>query len=156
VNHRALLAAALCFAALSAARGQAMFPVPAAAQGVRHLALEPGVYEQDSFFLEVPYPSTLALAHYEHVLAHWHLCRTNGPLWDSFGDASGVEPRFHHQLVRYWVSKDNSTAVTLLLRYTSSGAQYRAAPDSSRQTVFILRHSTKDAKVFLKQFGAVC
>ncbi len=156
MNHRAFAIAALWLVLVPLARGQAMFPLPNGALESRHVALQLGVYEQDSFVLEEAYPSTSALAHYERVFAKWVSCPARPSQWESFGDVSGVQPRFHHQLMRHWVNPGNNTAVTVALRYTSTGSHVRAAPDSTRQSVTVLRLNTKNAKSSLAQIGAAC
>jgi len=86
VKLRSLAAVLLLTFALSA-HAQAMFPVPTGALELRHVAMQPGVYEQDSFVLDQPYPSTSALEHYERVFSKWQSCSSNGKKWQTFGGA---------------------------------------------------------------------
>jgi hypothetical protein len=133
-----------------------MYQVPKAALEFRHDAIQAGVYEQDSFVLEERYPGMSAAEHYGRVFAKWQVCTSGASNWDSFGDLESSEPRFVHQLVHYWVSPGNDTAVTLALRYISRGSEFRVAPDSVRQYVLVLRHRVKNAKDWLSKLGAVC
>ena len=118
--------------------------------------MQPGVYEQDSFVLDQPYPSTSVLEHYERVFSKWQSCSSNGKKWETFGDLSGQSPQFHHQLIHHWINQSNNTAVTVALRYTSAGVEQRVAPDNTRQSVYVLRLKSKTAKSWLEQIGAVC
>jgi len=156
MNRQALAAAALWLSVNPMAHAQAMYEVPRGALEVRHVALQPGVYEQDSFVLEEPYPSTSALEHYERVFAKWQSCSSKGSQWESFGDVSAPEPKFHHQLIRHWVNPSNNTAIIVALRYSSAGAQFRSAPDNPHQGVFVLRLKVKNAKSALAQTGVIC
>ena len=133
-----------------------MYPVPERALDVEHVVLQPGIIEQDHFFLSEKYPGASAVDHYRKVFSKWRLCFWDDRGWSSFGDASGRERRFIHQFVRHWVSPRNDVAVTLMLRYTSAGLEYRAVPDNERQFVVLLRRKSKNAEKALGQIGAKC
>lgn len=151
---RAAITAALVFAPI--AEAQTMFLVPTGATEVRHTALQPGVYEQDSFVLLEPYPSTAALEHYRRVLQGWTPCPRSGATWQTFGVGTGAEPRYRHQLMQHWVNATNTAAVTITLLYTSIGKQPQGAPDNSQQQVVVLRLVSFDAKSELSQIGVKC
>ena len=88
-------------AAATAVAAETMYPVPKGALEVGHVALQPGVYEEDHFFLTEQYPRTSALTHYASIFSRWHSCHGAGDEWQSFADASGSEPLFIHQLIRH-------------------------------------------------------
>jgi hypothetical protein len=145
----AIVAASWGIAALG--QTKPMFPLPDGASDVRHVAMQPGTYEQDSFVLQRVYPSVEAMEHYQRVFAQWRACASADPQWLSYGDVSGSEPRFRHQLMRHWVNGSNTIAVTVVLLYVSAGSQSRATPDNSSQSVIVLRWKTTNAKGALAQ-----
>jgi hypothetical protein len=150
----AVIAASLCIAAL--AHAKPMYPVPAGASDVRHVAIQPGTYEQDSFVLQRRYPSVEVLDHYQQVFAQWKACTPADARWLSYGDVSGPEPKYRHQLMRHWVNESNNVAVTVVLLYLSAGPQTRETPDNSNQIVSVLQWKTKNAKSAISQLGVVC
>ena len=133
-----------------------MYAVPEGAAEVRHDALQPGVYEQDSFVVTEQYPGTSVLEHYGVVFANWRACYGTERDWFSFPDQSGAEPQFIHELVRHWASPRNDEVVTLVLRYTSPGLESRTAPINHRQLVALARLSVPDAEKQLVQIGVTC
>jgi hypothetical protein len=133
-----------------------MYPVPKGALEVRYDALQPGIYEQDSFVIDQPYPSEIALQHYQRLFAGWRQCAAEGSQWQSFGDMSSSERKYHHQLIRHWVDQGNGIAVTVALRYTSKGSNARSRPDNSLQRVTVLRLKTKNATEVVEKMGVVC
>ncbi|WP_207907336.1 hypothetical protein [Paucimonas lemoignei] len=114
------------------------------------------IAEQDYFWMNTPYPSETALAHYNAIFAKWTSCKGSEYGWTSFGDLSGNESKFIHRQIKYWVNARNNQAVTLQLQYKSQGAVYRNVPDNDRQFVVVLRHKTPNAKAFLKEVGVEC
>lgn len=146
------------WAAISAAwaSDHLMFPVPSSAKGPRHIYLQDSAGEQDYFSIRLAYPSTRVLEHYQTVLQAWVTCQPSRPEWQSFEDATGSQPRFLHQLIRHWISRDNKSLVTVALRYSSKGAKWRSEPDSDLQEVFVLKYLSLDAKVDVRLLGASC
>lgn len=153
--HR-IVAIAMTVVVSTAGAVQTMYPLPSGATNVGHVALEPGTIEQDHFLVAEKYPGSSAMDHYGKVFSKWRSCYWNDRGWYSFGDASGEKPQFVHQLVRHWVSPRNDVAVTVLIRYTSTGLTYRAAPDNERQSVVVLRRKSKNAEKELGEIGATC
>jgi hypothetical protein len=133
-----------------------MYPVPNGAVEIGHDTLQPGVYEEDHFFLTERYPRSSAQEHYANIFSRWRSCHGTSKGWQSFGDAAGSEHVFVHQLVRYWVNPENNLAVTLVLRYESPGLATRETPSSDRQFVAILRLRQANAEKHLAQLGATC
>jgi hypothetical protein len=150
----AIVAASSSIAA--SAHAKPMYPLPDGASDVRHVAMQPGTYEQDSFVLQRAYPSVEALSHYQAVFAQWKACIPADPKWLSYPDVSGPEPKYRHHLMRHWVNGSNNVAVTVALLYMSAGSQPRETPDNSNQNVIVLRLKTKNAKSALAQLGVVC
>jgi len=143
-------------AAATAVAAETMYPVPNGALEVGHVALQPGVYEEDHFFVTEQYPGTSALKHYASIFSHWRACHGAGDEWQSFADASGSEPHFIHQLIRHWVSPHNDVAVTLVLQYVSPGLAVREVPSSERQFVAVARLQHSDAEKDLVELGVNC
>jgi len=134
-----------------------MFEPPKGATGGSHIVLQPGVAEQDSFWLDEAFPSSSAIDHYSRVLAKWRACHIDGGEgWLSFTDASTVPPRFIHQFSRTWVNPSNDVMVTVAVRYASSSLENRKVPDSRRQSVVVLRHKAKNASATILPKGAKC
>jgi hypothetical protein len=138
-----------------AVAAQTMYAVPDRASEIRHDVLQPGAYEQDSFFVAEPYPGISVLEHYGVVFSKWRICHGTDS-WLSFPDQSGQEPQFIHQLVRHWASPLNDEVVTLVLRYTSPGLETRTAPVNDRQFVALARLRVPDAEKQLIQIGVKC
>ena len=130
------------------------YPLPEGAQHRQHLRLA-NMGEQDYFEIDRPYPSTFVLDHYRKVFRRWTECKLDDT-WRSFGDVSGSNPRFIHQLVREWLRSDNHSVVTLAIRYYSKGAQHRALPDDDIQRVVLIEYEVPDAKAMVEQRGSKC
>src|SRR5437879_2710991 len=137
--RRLVLTILLSAATSIASAADLMFPAPTRASGAAHAVIAPGVAEQDYFWLTEAYPSSTAMDHYGHLFEKWHRCRSRQEGWVSFGDLTTRPPRFVHQLARSWVNSSNDTAVTVSLRYQSSGEDARPAPENDHQFVFVLR-----------------
>jgi hypothetical protein len=118
--------------------------------------MSPGSYEQDFFWIKAEYPAVPALSHYEKVFSDWLRCRSKQDEWSGYGDISGAEHRYLHNLVRYWISPQNDRAITLLMRYESKGAQYRKRPDNQEQFVAVIQHWTADAAGWLANLDVQC
>jgi hypothetical protein len=146
----ASLASSLVFGATT------MYSVPNGAVEVAHVVLLPGVGEQDYFWLKEKYPSSSALGYYSRVFSGWRPCYGRQREWWSFGDQSSGEDRFIHQLSRHWVNAANDTAVTLVLKYTSSGLNRRVMPDTDRQFVAVVRYKHRNAAKDLGEIGVKC
>ena len=149
-----LIVTAVLSIASSASGAPLMFPVPTGAIEPEHVVVVPGVSEQDHFWLKEKYPATSALSHYKKVLADWRYCPAREGGWQSFGDQS---PAQHvHQQMHHWVNIADDTVVVLGLRYTSEGVKYRAAPETDRQFVVLIRVKQKGASKSVAQMGGAC
>ena len=154
--RRFLIAVLASLSAPFATGADLMFAPPKGALDASHVVLQPGVVEQDHFWLNEAYPSSSAIDHYSRVFTKWRACRSTEEGWSSFGDLANGPARFVHQLTRYWASPSNDVAVTVALRYTSSGFQHRENPDNNRQLVIVLRHKWPNASAELASMGVKC
>jgi hypothetical protein len=132
-----------------------MYPVPAAAIEPAHAVLQPGSVEQDYFWLNVKYPSSSAVAHYDKIFVGWRRCYSRERQWSSFRDSGSGGDHMIHQLSRSWVNRANDTAVTLLLKYTSSISAH-AGPETNRQFVALVRRLKPNAEQNLGEVGISC
>ena len=151
-----LLIAALTAGSVAASSKGMMFPLPAGAERPAHVAMAPGTYEQDYFWIKAEYPATPALGHYEKLLAGWQRCRSKHEGWDGYGDMSTAEHRYLHNFVRYWISPQNDRAITLLFQYQSKGANCRKRPENQDQFVAVIQHWTSDAASWLANLDVQC
>ena len=151
-----ILSLVLCSIASSVAAAQVMFPTPSNAIKPTHDVIVPGVSEQDHFWLSETYPKSSAVEHYRKIFAGWRPCYGRERNWSSFVDRSGEGPRYIHQLLRHWASPANDVAVTLGLRYTSSGLGQRVNPDTDEQSVVLVRIKHSDAVKFLEEMDVKC
>ena len=135
---------------------EAMFPLPLGARDFKHLVLQPDVAEQDFFSLRTQYPSTIALEHYNRVLATWRQCPGREKDWISYSDESRNTSQFVHIRSHFFATRKNDRAIAIILRYESNGAGRRAMPDDDHQFVTVVRYSVPDAAAFLSELGAVC
>ena len=153
----------------TAVAAETMYPVPKGAVEVGHEVFQPGVYEEDHFFLNEHYPGGTAQKHYATVFSGWRSCQDGNydgwrtvpspsgpgpqPLYDgwSFPVPSGPAPQhlhvFLHNLIRYWVSPENDAAVTLHLSYASP---------TDRLSVLVVRVRQSDAKRYFAKIGVTC
>lgn len=136
--------------------GQLMFSLPAGAEKAGHVVLQPSIAEQDFFWLQVPYPSVVALDHYSKVFANWRQCTSPDTGWISYGDSAQGANRFIHIRSHFWVSAKDDEAVTLILRYESKGSSFRKVPDNDRQFVAVIHHRIPDAGASVADLGVLC
>ena len=156
---RRLTATALMLSAstVGIASDSLMFPTPTNAIDPSHVVISPGASEQDYFWLKETNPGSSAIDHYSRVFAKWKPCRESESGWSTFGDRANGRDERVHQLTRYWVSTQNDTAVTVLLKYASPGATTtRPTPASDRQFVAVVRIKVPDAKATLAGMGIAC
>jgi hypothetical protein len=91
---------------------QVTYPLPSGAHDVERSAIQPEVNEQVAFWVQETFPSTSVVQHYERIFAGWPSCRQKGGgAWQSYPDSSRGPQIFVHEFARYWVSRDNSTAI---------------------------------------------
>jgi hypothetical protein len=135
---------------------QAMYPVPRDAADFRHTAIQPGVYEQDSFAVAEPYPAASALDHYRRVLSDWIECDYGGPDWTEIEDWSGGERRRVQQRSKAWLSPKNDTFVIVALMYVHHLDDPVVRSREMPQQVYLTRRTTADAADELKGLGVTC
>lgn len=140
-------------AALAAAT---TYPVPKGAYDVGRASIRPGRTEQDHFSIKLAFPSTVVMEHYRGYFSRFIECRGRGAPWEAGPDASAQRPRFIHQIVRHWVTEDNREVITLAIRYTSAGTEWRDRPDNDVQRVTLLYEKVFDAKRAARSKGSSC
>lgn len=133
-----------------------MFPPAPGAIDATHISLQPGVSEQDSYWVRSKYPEATTVDHYAQLLKDWRRCKTSQPGWTSFGNVSSSPPKFIHQQLHYWASTANNAFVMLALRYESSGSSYRSHPESDMLSVIVVRTRTPGAVKYLSELGVTC
>jgi hypothetical protein len=153
---RAVLLLPMLIACTSAETNTMMFPVPPGAESPSHIALSPGVGEQDYFWLNAPFPETPALPHYSQIFSDWVECKPWRPGWDGYGDASNEAKRYVHRFARHWISKANDHAITLLFQYESPGLDFRQRPDNDKQFVAVIKYKVPDAGAFFSEVKIAC
>jgi hypothetical protein len=136
---------------------QVTIPLPAGARDVEHAALQPRVNEQVAFWVDEQFPAVSVVEHYGKIFAGWMPCnQEGGATWQSFSEASGGQTVAVHRLARYWASPNNSTAISLFLRYESQRELAGGKPDNPRQAAVLLQLRTPDARKHLSRIGANC
>jgi len=132
------------------------YPVPAGAYDVGHASIRPGRTEQDHFSIKLAFPSTAVIDHYRGYFSRFIECGGRGAWWEAGGDAYAHPPKFMHQMVRHWVTEDNREMITLAIRYTSTGAEWKDRPDNDVQHVTLLYEKVFDAKRSVRSKGSSC
>lgn len=142
-----------CSAVLAAAT---TYPVPEGAFDVGHASIRPGRTEQDHFSIKLAFPSTAVIEHYRGYFSRFVECRGRGAWWEAGPDAAAQPPKFMHQMVQHWVTEDNREMITLAIRYTSTGAEWKDRPDNDVQRVTLLYEKVFDAKRAVRSQGSSC
>ena len=155
IHRRLLLLFALvqCSAALGATTS---YPVPEGAFDVGHASIRPGRTEQDHFSIRHAFPSTAVIDHYRGYFSRFLECRGRGSAWETGPDGSTRPPRFIHQLVKIWVTEDNREVISLSIRYTSEGADWKERPDNDLQNVVLIYERVTNAMQAARDKGASC
>jgi hypothetical protein len=148
--------AACCLAPALCGAAPTMYPLPEGAIRPAHVVLHDNRGEQDFFWLEAKFPSTAALDHYGRLFSDWRPCYATERNWWSFADRSRGDGEFIHQLSRHWVNGTNDTSVTLVLKYSSAGAESRIAPATDSQFVVLVRQRRPNAAKRLEEVGVTC
>jgi hypothetical protein len=156
MRYLAFAAAVLLGASTAISAATPMFPLPSGAIDPGHVVLQPGVGEQDYFWINEKYPGTTAMDHYSKLFSKWHLCRGWNEAWSSYVDRTGGKNTFVHQLVRHWTNPSNDMAIVVAAKYDSPGSVYRTTPDNERQYVAVMRYKVPDASKFLVELGVKC
>jgi hypothetical protein len=58
--------------------------------------------------------------------------------------------------VKIWVTEDNREVITLSIRYTSEGADWKDRPDNDLQNVVLIYEKVFDARQAARTKGASC
>ncbi|MDH3287662.1 MAG: hypothetical protein OEP48_08075 [Betaproteobacteria bacterium] len=130
--------------------------MPESAFNVGHAAIRPGRTEQDHFSIKLAFPSAAVIDHYRGYFSRFIECRGRGTPWEAGPDASTQTPKFVHQMVRHWVTEDNREVITLAIRYTSAGTDWKDRPDNDVQRVTLLYEKVFDAKRAARSEGSSC
>ena len=146
----ALLQGSAAFAAATT------YPVPEGGYNVGHASIRPGRTEQDHFLIKLAFPSTAVIDHYRRYFSGFIECRGRGAWWEAGPDPSAHPPKFMHQMVQHWITADNRELITLVIRYTSTGAEWKDRPDNDVQHVTLLYEKLSDAKRAARSQGASC
>lgn len=133
--------------------GGTAFPTLKEAYEIKHVRLSDSGGRQDYFKVRLPYPSTKVLVHYQEVFSKWIECGYPGD-WEALEDYSRKPPQQIHQLLRYWVSQDNKSYITLGIQYLSS--QRGSKPENDVQHVVLARFPSQDSRSEVQEFGAKC
>jgi len=133
-----------------------MYPVPEGAYDVGHSSIRPGRTAEDRFSIHLAFPSTTVIEHYHRYFSRFIECRGRGTAWEAGPDGSARPPRFIHQLVKIWVTEDNREVITLAIRYTSSGTDWKDKPDNDVQDVTVLFEKVFDARQAARLKGTSC
>lgn len=133
-----------------------MYPVPEGAFDVGHASIRPGRTEQDHFSIRLTFPSTAVVDHYRGYFSRFIACRGRGRAWETGPDGSTQSPKFIHQLVQIWVTEDNREVITLSIRYTSTGTEWKDRPDNDLQDVVLLYEKAFDARRAARAKGVSC
>jgi len=132
-----------------------MYPVPEGAYDVGHASIRPGRTVEDRFSIRLAFPSDSVVKHYRGYFSRLIECRGRGTAWEVGPDPS-TPPKFIHQLVKVWVTEDNREVITLAIRYTSSGAEWKDKPDNDVQDVTLLYEKVFDARQAARAKGTSC
>ena len=97
-------------------------------------------YQQLFYRLNEAYPSINVLNYYkEYFLKYnWRECKNNTNEWESFIDATITPGRSVHQVIHYWIKKNESKLGIISLRYYSESRKSKSIPDNNVQNVFVL------------------
>ena len=150
-----LLVVAAIVPQVSRAEAPPMYPLPPSARDPEHHSLQPGIWEQDSFWMEEAYPATSVVDYYGHLFVGWLPCRRDGNEWQSYEDLRSGDSVLVHEFVTGWISSTNDTAVTLILRYESL-EHVGTTPNHEQQVVYLIRFRMLDARSHLSELGVTC
>ena len=125
----------------------ATFPLYPEAKDVQHIPLAEGTARANELYFkaEAPYPSTRVLDYYaKQITAPWISCTSDSENWQKFGDVSRKNPRYIHQIRRYWVDLKKKRLLLLAIRYYSKGAESGEKPDTNIQNVYLTEYEDND------------
>ena len=99
-----------------------------------------GSANQVFYKAKAKYPNKEVLNFYKTTIATpWVEC-SESDNWESFGDISGDEPLFIHQILQRWVNKDKNRLLLLVIKYRSQGSESRKMPDNNIQNVYLVEY----------------
>lgn len=115
-----------------------------------------GSGNQIFFKVKAQYPNQDVLNYYKDAINEpWIKCSDNND-WENFGDISGNEPLFIHQISQRWVNKDKNRLLLLAIKYRSQGSESRKTPDNNIQNVYLVEYFVSDVHETLSSLGAAC
>ena len=115
-----------------------------------------GSANQIFYKVKEQYPNKDVLNFYKATItAPWIAC-TESDNWESFGDVSGNEPLFIHQIVQRWVNRDKSRLLLLAIKYRSQGSKHRAMPDNNIQNIYLVEYIESNIEESLLALGLTC
>mgnify|MGYP001454902344 CR=1 FL=1 len=89
---------------------------------------------QASLRMDSRYPESGVIDHYSAGVSHqWLACRSASPGWRLYIDDSSGKPKVVHQLIRYWVNKEDSKMLSIIVRHYSDDGSERCVPQSDVQ-----------------------
>ena len=158
----ALLSAVSC----SSHHDPTVLPAPPEAKDVDSFPLLEGQAYETTFLLDVPYPSNVAIEHYEKLIHNpWYRCAWGKGDWNSYLDVSGVDTkgrtsRIVHQKSRMWVNPQAKRVLLLSLHYhsdpPSNPGQRIGPPDNNSQQVILVEYFDQDIKDEIKRLKLEC
>lgn len=134
------------------------FSVPAEAYDVKKLKLGYGDSTQQIFFrVKESYPSLRVVNQYEEHLrkSGWAQCTGARKDWDSFEDASSVEPIHVHRVLQHWVNRKERLLLLLSATYTSK-VDATKQPDNDVQNVVVWVQKTGNLQHEVDRLGIKC
>jgi hypothetical protein len=143
-----------------------VLPTPPEAKDVDSFSLLDGRAHETTFLLDAPYPSNVAIEHYEKLIHNpWHRCVWGKDDWDSYLDVAGVDTkgrtsRVVHRTSRTWVNPQTKRVLLLSLHYHSdpppNPRQRIGRPDNNSQVVILVEYFDQDIKDEIKRLKLQC
>lgn len=94
---------------------------------------------QASLRMDSRYPESGVIDHYSAGVSHqWLACRSASPGWRLYIDDSSGKPKVVHQLIRYWVNKEDSKMLSIIVRHYSDDGSERCVPQSDVQHAVVI------------------
>ena len=127
-----------------------------AAENMQEQSILNGSARQISFSVDTSYPNRDVVNFYRaNIKLPWKPC-SRQENWQSFGDISGKEPLFIHQILQHWINKDKSRLLLLAVKYQSKGSEHRKLPDSTEQQVYLVEYKEPELERAIKELGLSC
>ncbi len=119
-------------------------------------AFHNGSANQIFFKVKAQYPNKDVLAFYKSTITSpWVEC-SDSKNWESFGDVSGNEPLFIHQIAQRWINRDKKRLLLLAIKYRSKGVEPREHPDNDIQNVYLVEYKQPNLDEAILALGLTC